>query len=263
MKNSYPFVWLVLGAAFLLLIGAPGCFTDDSNEDDSSGTADTSDTGNDTGEDLDGGSDGGSDGGDDGGDDGGGDGGTPSNIGTLSVDCNVPFVLDASHLSNVVYMAEHFDHLIQEYCIITTVGGVDLTSYVEKMYFGSHSPNGTLPNEVVLSLVQQSLTDALVPTYTVNVDFQPDTFVTPGSHWMVSAAAAPGQARAIVIRHESLSDSCLFAIGYSGMLTFSFAVNVTQVEGGSYAVAGTMEMADPASIPGICAIFEATIPCCL
>ncbi|MBW1871408.1 MAG: hypothetical protein JRJ19_05050, partial [Deltaproteobacteria bacterium] len=95
----------------------------------------------------------------------GGDSSGPTIIGTLSVDCDVPFVLDASQVTSMAYMTSHFDDLVQAYCITTTVGGVDITSYAEKMYYGSHSAAGTPAADVVLSLNQQSMTGLMAPAY--------------------------------------------------------------------------------------------------
>jgi len=201
----------------------------------------------------------------DSGPDGGGDEGDedgPEIIGSLEVDCDVPFVLDASRVTEMGYMTQHFDDLVQDYCIVTSVGGVDLTSYGEKMYYGSHSAAGTLPEDVVLSLNQQSMTGMLSPAYSVRVDFAPDTAVVADSEWTVGVEGETGEALAIVVEHQSLSEMCLFAIGYSGNLSFSDAVDVTQVEGGSFAVSGSMQMVDPEDVPGICAIFESVLPCC-
>ncbi|MBW1873294.1 MAG: hypothetical protein JRJ19_14585, partial [Deltaproteobacteria bacterium] len=137
-----------------------------------------------------------------------------------------------------------------------------ITSYAEKMYYGSHSAAGTPAADVVLSLNQQSMTGLMAPTYSVRVDFQPDTAVTSGSIWTVGVDGEANQAMAIVVKHNSLTDMCLFAIGYNGDLMFSNVSNVTQVEGGSFSIAGAMQMVNPGDLPGICEIFEGIISCC-
>ena len=176
---------------------------------------------------------------------------------TLNVDCNVPYVLDDSQASSVGYMTGHFGDLVQEYCIIGSVRGDDLNSYDEKMYFGTHPPNDN-----ILSLMQSSMASIMSPTFSVKVNFWPDTAVTNGSKWAVTTAPEEGNALAIVLKHASRNDYCLYGIGYGGTLEFSNVNNVTSVEGGSYSVNGTMEIANPTEIPGICDIFEGLTSCC-
>ena len=65
----------------------------------------------------------------------------PEIIGTLTVDCSVPFVLDASRRDDYAYMVQHFGDLIQEWGITGSVDGHDITAFPEKMYFGMHPPD--------------------------------------------------------------------------------------------------------------------------
>lgn len=176
-------------------------------------------------------------------------------IGTLTVNCAVPAVLDASKASDMMYMYGHFGDLVQQYGITGTVGGVDITTYPEKMYYGTHPPVG---QGSYVSLVQASMTDALAPVYSVRVDFDPDTAVKAGSVWGLGLDA--GDAFALLLFHTSLQEYCVKAIGVGGSLTFSAASNVTAVEGGSFSVAGSMDMGDPHDLPGLCD--EGVLPCC-
>jgi len=181
-------------------------------------------------------------------------------IGTFAVNCAVPYVLDASQASNTMYMVLHFGDLMQQYCITGVVGGVDVTQvapgqeYPEKMYYGSHPPAG---QGSYVSLMQASMTDSLQPVYSVRVDFDPDSAVKPGSTWGLGLDA--GDAFAMLLHHTSLADYCVMAVGVGGSLTFSAASNVTAVEGGSFTVAGSMDMGDPHDV-GLCGADG--LPCC-
>jgi len=176
-------------------------------------------------------------------------------IGTLTVNCAVPYVLDASKATDMMYMVKHFGDMVQQYGITGTVGGVDLTTYPEKMYYGTHPPAG---QGSYVSLMQASMTDALAPVYSVRVDFDPDTAVKTGSVWGLGLDA--GDAFALLLFHTSQTAYCVKAIGVGGSLTFQSAVNVTALEGGSFTVTGSMDMGDPHDLPGLCD--EGVLPCC-
>ncbi len=182
-------------------------------------------------------------------------------VGTLAVNCAVPYVLDASQATSMMYMAMHFGDLVQSWCITGTVGGLDVTQvapgqeYPEKMFYGSHPAAG---QGSYVSLMQASMNDALAPVYSVRVDFDPDTAVKAGSVWGLGLGA--GDAFAMLLHHTSQTEYCVQAVGVGGSLTFSAASNVTAVEGGSFTVAGSMDMGDPHDLPGLCD--EGLLPCC-
>jgi len=168
----------------------------------------------------------------------------------------VPFVLDASRVSEMAYMIEHFSDLIQQYGITGTVRGVDITAYPEKMYYGQHDAGN------MLSLVQFSMTAALDPEYSVKVDFSPDTEVITGAVWTVGVGVNPQEAIAGLIRHTSQSTMCLFAFGTAGQLTFSAASGCDQVDGGSFSVSGSMLMSNPWDVVDLCSEMPPELPCC-
>ena len=184
----------------------------------------------------------------------------PTILGTLTVNCdlvaNNAYVLDASQISSVVYMGIHFNDLVQQFGITGVVAGADISdpvAYPEMMYFGAHPPDDTY-----LRLMQISMTNMLAAQYTVIVDFWPDSAVTTGSTWPVGLDVD----NAVATLLDNTRNNCLMAIGYGGVLTFNYASGITQVEGGQFTVTGTMEMADPREIPGLCEEFEASVPCC-
>ncbi|MBI5525569.1 MAG: hypothetical protein HY897_04480 [Deltaproteobacteria bacterium] len=180
------------------------------------------------------------------------DAGTATLLGTLAVNCDVSYVLDASKISNMTYMASHFSDLVQQYCITGTVGGVDIASYAEKMYFGSHASG-----DPILSLTQMSMISVTSPQYSVKVDFDPDSAVTQGSVWQVGP-----EAMAAVIKHITAQQICLLGWGEGGSLTFGAVQGVTQIEGGSFSVSGSMDIVDPRDITDLCAVMPAELPCC-
>lgn len=181
-------------------------------------------------------------------------------MGTLTVDCDVPFVLDASKVTNSTYMAGHFNDLIQEYGITGTIGGQDITAYPEKMYYGMHAPAGADPNDV-LSLLQLSMESITKPSFSVRIDFQPDSDVTTGSTWPIGLE--PGQAPVLLFAHPTSNSLCTYSVGMGGSLSFVDAVDVTQVEGGSFHVTGTVEMFEPEGVPDLCAVMASiNAPCC-
>ena len=179
--------------------------------------------------------------------------GTPD---LLTVNCDVPYVLDASRVAEVEYMWLHFNDLIQQYGITGMVRGVDITAYPEKMYYGQNDSAGTM------SLVQVSMADALTPEYSVKVDFFPDTDVVTDAVWTVGVGINPGEAIAGLIRHPTAQTMCLFAIGSSGQLTFSAATGCDQTEGGSFSVSGMMLMINPWDAATLCQEMPPNLQCC-
>lgn len=183
-----------------------------------------------------------------------------TSLGTLTVDCQVPFVLDASQVTSMPYMTSHFGHLIQQYGITGIIDGQDITAFPEKMYYGAHMPAHLQPNDL-LSLVQISMASVTQPTYSVRIDFRPDTAVTTGSTWNVGLEE--NQAVAALFKHISTSQLCLMSMGIGGKLTFQSATNTTQVEGGSFHVVGTMNMVAPEEVPDLCDMAaQLNTPCC-
>ena len=179
-------------------------------------------------------------------------------MGTLAVDCDVPFILDAARISDGVYMASHFNDLIQAYCVTGVVGGNqidDLVSYPERMYFGSHPPDTN-----VLSLTQSSMASIFAPSWAFRMDFIPDADVIPGSEWQ--PGVDEGEVMVVLMQHVTAAELCTFSVGYAGDLTVPSARNPT-VEGGSFSVSGTVEMGQPGDIPGLCELFAGVnVPCC-
>lgn len=183
-----------------------------------------------------------------------------TSMGTLTVDCDVPFILDASKVTNMTYMTSHFGHLVQQYGITGVIGGQDITAFPEKMYYGAHMPADLQPADL-LSLVQISMASVSQPTYSVRVDFRPDTSVTTGATWKVGLD--DGNALAALYKHVSTNQLCLMSMGYGGQLTFQSAANTTQVEGGSFHVVGTMNMVVPDEVPDLCEMAaQLNTPCC-
>jgi hypothetical protein len=180
--------------------------------------------------------------------------GGPADV--LAVDCDVPFVLDASKVSDMAYMTGHFGDLVQQYGISGTVQGVDITGFPEKMYYGMHDSGNTL------SLLQVSMNASLGPEYSVRIDFSPDTDVSTGAMWTVGVGINPKEALVGLIRHLSASSMCLFAMGTAGQLTFSAAEGCTNVEGGSFSVSGQMNMANPWDVADACSNTPPNLPCC-
>ena len=179
-----------------------------------------------------------------------------THLGTLTVACDVPFVIDGSKIGDMMYMVGHFGDLVQSYGITGVVAGIDLTSYPEKMYYGAHDPS-----EPILSLMQASMEEGLTPAYSVRVDFMPDAAVTSGSTWM--PGLEEGQAMTMLIHHTSATTTCLKAVGYDGALTFGAATGVTQLEGGSFSVTGRIEMGLPADVPYFCDVLVGSaLECC-
>ncbi len=183
-----------------------------------------------------------------------------TSMGTLTVDCDVPFILDASKVTNMTYMTSHFGHLVQQYGITGVIDGQDITAFPEKMYYGAHMPPDLQPSDL-LSLVQISMASVSQPTYSVRVDFRPDTSVTTGATWKVGLD--DGNALAALYKHVSTNQLCLMSMGYGGQLTFQSAANTTQVEGGSFHVVGTMNMVVPDEVPDLCDMAaQLNTPCC-
>ncbi len=236
----------------LLMVGALltwGCGNDPVDDDDAADDDDATDD-DDTGDDDDTADD------DDSGDDDVEDPAAGATvIGALSVDCDVPYVLDGSQIDDMLYMTSHFGDLIQEYGITGTVDGNDITAYPEKMYYGYHSPT-----EPVMILTQISMASLTSPTFSVQIEFDPDADVVTGAEWAVGTVE--GDAFALVIEHASMDEMCLLGVGYGPPLTFSAATDVTLLEGGAFEVAGTFDVVDPTEVGDLCTEMAAQLPCC-
>ena len=176
--------------------------------------------------------------------------------GLLSIDCDVPYVLDASRITDMNYMTMHFEHLVQQYCISGTVGGIDVTGFPEKMYYGQHDQASTL------SLVQTSMSDGLSPQYSVKLDFVPDSDVVADAVWTVGVGIEDQEAIVGLIRYEGQNSMCLYALGQSGQLTFSQAVDCDQIEGGSFSLQGNAMLINPWDVADFCSQTPANLPCC-
>lgn len=182
-------------------------------------------------------------------------GSTGSNV--MTVNCKVPYVLDASRITDQAYMLSHFSDLVQQYCITGMVDSIDVSASPEKMFYGQHDSGNTL------SLVQTSMSAALMPEYSVKIDFSPDTEVQDGKVWTVSVAGLnPPEAVAGLLRYQGTTSVCIYGIGMSGQLTFSGVKSVTQVEGGSFTLTGSFEVGNPWDLSDFCSQAPAELPCC-
>ncbi len=168
----------------------------------------------------------------------------------------MPYVLDASRITDMNYMTMHFEHLVQQYCISGTVGGIDVTGFPEKMYYGQHDQASTL------SLVQTSMSDGLSPQYSVKLDFVPDSDVVADAVWTVGVGIEDQEAIVGLIRYEGQNSMCLYALGQSGQLTFSQAVDCDQIEGGSFSLQGNAMLINPWDVADFCSQTPANLPCC-
>jgi|GEM_PF-5089336 hypothetical protein len=174
----------------------------------------------------------------------------------LTIGCDVPYVLEASKVSDIAYMTSHFAHLMQQFCITGIVEGADLTNYPERMFYGQHDSGNTL------SLVQTSMTALLAPAYSVRIDFIPDTGVTTGATWTVGIGGlTTNEALVAVIRYDGLAP-CLWRTGTSGQIKFSKVKDVTLIEGGSYEATGAAMLSNPWDISGFCSETAPELPCC-
>jgi len=175
----------------------------------------------------------------------------------LFTGCNVPYVLDGDQLGDQAYLGSHFAHLIQQYCITGGYDGSDITAYPEKMYYGEHDSGNTV------SLVQLSLGAGMTPEWTVRVNFSPDTDFTSGSVWNASIGGInPPEAEVILIRHQGMTSMCLKAIGTTGNITVTSAVDCTLQEGGSFSLSGLVQLTNPWDTAGYCASTPPSMPCC-
>ena len=177
--------------------------------------------------------------------------------GELAVNCAVPYVLDAEKMQkqDVPYLMEHFAHLMQDYCMVGTVLGVEVHSYAEKMYFGSHAKGSP-----ALTLQQSSMDKGLLgpdPKYTVQVTFDPLSAFTEGSAWTVGDGAT-----VLMLQHDGLEGLCTAGFGTGGTLTVTQAEGVQEDEGGSFTVEGTMAIEPAEDVPGVCAMVAMMAPCC-
>jgi hypothetical protein len=169
--------------------------------------------------------------------------------------CNVPYALNAAKLGDQAYLASHFSHLIQQYCITGIVRGANLAVDPEKMYYGSHATG-------VATLTQIAFTSGMMPTYSVKINFKPDSAMKAGSVWGAGLVETPNEAIVAVYKHLSASSQCLFGIGTGGKITVASASNMT-AEGGTFNVSGNINVADPKDIQVVCDEAAGTsAPCC-
>ncbi len=181
-----------------------------------------------------------------------------SGIAGLTVACNVPYILDGAKVAAMdqVYMAAHFAHLVQQYCVTGTILGADIAADPEKMYYGTHAKG-------LLGLMQLAMTKGLTPTYSVKFEFPPDSAAKTGSIWNVGVDDTAETARVAVYKYLTASQMCLFSIGTGGKLTFGAAQNTT-AEGGSFSVSGNVSMTAPKDVPTVCDdAAKTSAPCCL
>ena len=168
--------------------------------------------------------------------------------------CSIPYVLDASKVSDVIYMTSHFDHLVQQYCITGSYDGQDFTAFPEKMVYGQHNGAG------VISLVQVSMSAGLAPTWTVKLDFDPDTDFTAGSIWKpVATDPDTPQVSIALLKHEGTT-ICVEAVARTGEVSVVKAENCTLLEGGTFELQGTVGMVAPQRAGDYCT--RSTVPCC-
>ncbi|MBU1431153.1 hypothetical protein KKF91_11500 [Myxococcota bacterium] len=172
-------------------------------------------------------------------------------LGTLAVNCAVPYVLDAAQVSDGGYMAMHFEHLVQQYCVTGDLHAVALNEHPEKMFYGTHAQDG------VVSLQQVSMSAFLAPQFSVRLDFAPDADIVAHAPWVVDDSGT--QAMAMLIEHKDLTGVCLRGVGVEGTLSFDEAVNLTATEGGRFTVAGQITIARPSA--AVCARLE-SVRCC-
>ncbi len=180
----------------------------------------------------------------------------PTGVAGLTVNCSVPYILDGTKVGDQTYMVQHFSHLVQQYCITGIVRGADITAYPEKMYYGSHTTGA-------LGLYQVAMQQTtLTPTYSVKMDFKPDSAAKQGSDWGVGLTEQNDTTLVAVYKHLSMSQMCLFAIGTGGKVTFDKAQNTTK-EGGSFTLKGLVNVTDPKDVPTVCDDAASTsAPCC-
>lgn len=174
--------------------------------------------------------------------------------------CNVDFVLDAVQMTGAgaqAYLTAHFNHLVQDYCITGGYDGNDVTAYPEKMYYGQHDAAD------MISLVQLSMSGTMNPEWTVKLDFNPDTDFTTSSTWNASVGGvSPPEVNVGLIRHLGTQSMCLKAIGTSGNVNISSAVDCTLQEGGSFALSGSVQLTNPWDITEYCSNTPPNLPCC-
>ncbi len=237
---------LVIAAAALI-----GCPSDVPTDDDDSADDDAAD--DDAGDD---------DAGDDdaGDDDAGDDDADPlagaTSIGSLSVDCALPYLLDGGRLGDQAYLMQHMDALLQQYCITGTVDGTDIAADPMVMAYGLH-----YPSDPVVAVAQTAMANVSTPTYGVEIDLMPDSAITEGSVW--DAGILENQAMALVMEFLDASSACVFGIGRGPSLTTTNVSNVTAVEGGSLTIAGSIDVVDPTEVEGLCGdLAAAGVPCC-
>lgn len=181
-----------------------------------------------------------------------------SGLAGLTVACNVPYILDGAKVAaaDQAYLATHFGHLVQQYCVTGVVLGANIAADAEKMYFGTHAKG-------LLGLTQTAMNQGLTPTYSAKFEFAPDSAAKTSSSWGIGLTENGETARVAVYKYLSASQACLFAIGTGGKLVFGAAQNTT-AEGGSFSVSGNVSMSAAKDVPTVCDDAAGTAsPCCL
>ena len=163
----------------------------------------------------------------------------------FSVECSVPYVLDGARVDERPYMEEHFDHLIQEYCVKGKVDGDPIDGAIEKMYYGSHDPR-----DPILYFNQISMDADLNFIYSVKMDFWPDEEVREAAAWDVGLLQH--DAKVAILRHQEGAPPCIIKAAVSGRLTFSNVSEPQALEGGRFDLNGVFEVVDPQLIPSFC-----------
>ncbi len=180
-----------------------------------------------------------------------------SGIAGLTVACDVPYMLDGAKVaaSDQLYLATHFAHLVQKYCVTGVVLGADIAADAEKMFFGTYAKGQA-------GLTQTAMKPGLTPTYSVKFEFVPDSAVKTGATWGVGLNENGETARVAVYKYLTASQACLFAIGTGGKLVFSAAKNTT-AEGGTFSVSGNVSVTAPKDVPTVCDdAANTSAPCC-
>ncbi len=163
----------------------------------------------------------------------------------FSVECRVPYILDGARVNERAYMEEHFEHLIQEYCIKGDVDGSPIDGFVEKMYYGSHDSR-----DPVLRLDQVSMDADLNSIYSAKVEFWPDEEVREAAVWGVGLLQ--NDAKVTILQHQEGVPPCILKAGVSGRLSFSNVNDPQASEGGRFNLNGSFEVVDPELIPNFC-----------
>ena len=176
----------------------------------------------------------------------------------LQVDCNVHTILDESQMTDITYMTTHFNALIQEFCIIGAINGVELNDYSNKMFYGTHNSENT----VSLNQISMGPSPNLELQYSIKINFTPDYLLDAGVQWPVGIGVDDIEASVIIIEHMEESAQCIFGTGTSGMLTVQSAFDTTSIEGGSFHITGQIFVQVPWNLPGYCDNTLENYPCC-